>query len=311
MGRKTQQLQGRRKSELLFLLLFFALTMLSIVLGILCLDGVQSAFFKRHFLLLSILYALIMCLLLGICIWFTLALKKVGQKVLLSVHILLLFALAVCLILQKTGFFNIVNTPEKLQEYLEKTGAWMPIIYTLLQFLQVVLLPIPSVVSTLVGVALFGAFWATVYSLIGILLGSITAFLIGRKFGNRAVAWMVGEEALNKWQKKLKGKDNLFLTAAFVLPLFPDDILCFIAGLSTMTTRYFLIVIFLARAIGIAATCYSIDFIPFNTWWGITIWGVFFAIVILTFIFIYRNMDKIQAKLKQIRRKKKDKTNKS
>lgn len=187
----------------------------------------------------------------------------------------------------------------------------MPIIYTLLQFLQVVLLPIPSVVSTLVGVALFGAFWATVYSLIGILLGSITAFFIGRKFGYKAVAWMVGEETLNKWQKKLKGKDNLFLTAAFVLPLFPDDILCFIAGLSTMTTRYFLIVIFLARAIGITATCYSIDFIPLNTWWGITLWGIFFAAVVVGFIFIYKNMDKIQAKLKQIRRKKKDKTDKS
>ena len=122
---------------------------------------------------------------------------------------------------------------------------------------------------------------------------------------------MVGEEALKKWQRKLKGKDNLFLTAAFVLPLFPDDILCFIAGLSTMTTRYFLIVIFLARAIGIAATCYSIDFIPFNTWWGITLWIVFLTIVVISFIFIYKNMDKIQAKLKQIRRKKKDKSDKS
>ncbi len=307
MRKNTQNLSSGRKSTLLFLLLFFVLATASIILGVICLDGIRNAFFKKHFFLFLILYVSIICLLFGVSVWVTFAAKKIAQRALLSVNALLLFALIIYLILQKTGFFEVVNTPERLQQYLEKTGAWMPIIYTFLQFLQVVLLPIPSVVSTLVGVALFGAFWATVYSLIGILLGSVTAFFIGRKFGNKAVAWMVGEETLFKWQKKLKGKDNLFLTFAFVLPFFPDDVLCFVAGLSTMSTRYFLIVILLSRVIGITATCYSIDFIPLNTWWGIALWGVFFVVIAVGFIFIYKNMDKIQAKIKQIRKKKKDK----
>ena len=33
----------------------------------------------------------------------------------------------------------------------------------------------------------------------------------------------MGEDALKKWQKKLKGKDNLFLTLMFLLPLYTDD----------------------------------------------------------------------------------------
>ena len=165
----------------------------------------------------------------------------------------------------------------------------MPIIYIALQFLQVVVLPIPSIVSTIAGVALFGAFWAMVYSLTGILLGSLLAFFIGRKFGYKAVSWMIGEDSLSKWQKKLKGKDNLFLTLAFILPIFPDDILCFVAGLSSMTMRYFLSVIFLSRVMGIFATCYSVDLIPFNTWWGILIWIAIILMVTLSFIFIYKN----------------------
>ena len=307
MGENTQKSSGGRKSILLFLLLFFVLAFASIILGVLCLDGIQSAFFEKYFRLISALYGVCICVLFGISVWLTLSKKGVWHKTLISVFALVLFFLTVCLVLQRTGFFDVVNTPESLQQYLEKTGAWMPIAYTLLQFLQVVLLPIPSVVSTLVGVALFGAFWATLYSLIGILLGSVAAFLIGRKFGYKAVDWMVGEETLIKWQKKLKGKDQLFLTLAFILPLFPDDILCFVAGLSTMSMRYFLIVILLSRAVGIAATCYSIDFIPLNTWWGIALWGMICVSGTLSFIFIYKNIDKIQAKIRQIRKSKKDK----
>jgi uncharacterized membrane protein YdjX (TVP38/TMEM64 family) len=88
-----------------------------------------------------------------------------------------------------------------------------------------------------------------------------------------------------------------------VLPFFPDDILCFIAGLSTMTTKYFLIAILFSRTVGVFATCYSIDFIPFNTWWGITLWMILAVLIIIVFIFIYKNMDKIQGLLKKTRKK--------
>ena len=127
----------------------------------------------------------------------------------------------------------------------------MPIVYIIFQYLQVVLLPIPSVVSTLAGVALFGPWWTLLFSFIGIWLGSISAFFIGRKLGYKAVAWMVGEETLNKWQKKLKGKDALVLTLMFFLPVFPDDVFCFISGLSSMKKRYFFIISLIDNSIGL------------------------------------------------------------
>ncbi len=299
MKEKESVKKGGGKSIWLFLLVFFLFSMLSIVLAILCLGGAKSSFFQRYFIPLSITICTVFSFFCGVAIWFTLTKKETLTKGALSFYILVLFALGICLLLQRTGFFEVVKTPEKLQEYLERAGVWMPIFYILLQFLQVVILPIPSIVSTVAGVALFGAFWTTVYSLSGILIGSIVAFLIGRKLGNKAVAWMVGEETLQKWQKKLKGKDNLFLTLMFVLPLFPDDILCFLAGLSSMTTKYFLSVILISRIIAITATCYSFDFIPFNTWWGISLWLLFIAGIIVAFVLIYKNMDKIQRLFKK------------
>ena len=104
---------------------------------------------------------------------------------------------------------------------------------------------------------------------------------------------MVGKDDLDKWLKKVKGKDNFLLTAMFVLPLFPDDILCFVSGLSSMSWQYFVLMIVFARAIGIAATCYSVNFIPFNTWWGIAVWCALIVLIIASFIAMYKNLDGI------------------
>lgn len=283
-----------KKKPFIWLTVFFLLTVGSIILALICLHKAEIPFIVMRIGLFSVLVIVALCILFGFCVWFVLADKGLLVKAFLSVYILILFFLAVLLILQATGFFRLIKDAETLRAYLESSGRWMPFMYVALQYLQVVILPIPSIVSTVAGVALFGAFKTLLYSLIGIFCGSLTAFLIGRKLGNKAVAWMVGAETLEKWQKKLKGKDNLVLTTMFLLPVFPDDILCFVAGLSTMSTAYFIVMIFVSRILAISATCFSFDFIPFNTWWGLLIWGILIAILIAAFILIYKNLDKIQ-----------------
>ena len=246
-----------------------------------------------------------LCGLCGVCVWLTVTGKDSFVKSFLSVYILLLFCLALIYIFQKTGFFEVVGSAESLQAYLEKAGVWMPIVYILLQFLQVVVLPIPSIVSTVAGIALFGPFKTMLFSLIGIIPASILAFFIGRKLGKKAVSWMIGEETLKKWQIKLKGKDNLLLTSMFLLPVFPDDVLCFIAGLSSMSTKYFLIMICISRILAVSATCYSFGFIPLNEWWGLLIWGILIVLLVTAFLLVYKNFDKLNAWLKGFKKAKK------
>jgi uncharacterized membrane protein YdjX (TVP38/TMEM64 family) len=208
--------------------------------------------------------------------------------------------------MQKSGFFSVVESPEKFAEYLEKSGRWMPIAYIVLQFLQVLILPIPSFVSTMAGVALFGALPTLLYSYCAIVPASIIAFFFGRKLGRKAVSWMIGESTLVKWQNKLKGKDNLILTTMFLLPLFPDDILCFVAGLSSMSNKYFLGMILICRLINLCGTTFSIDFIPFTTWWGILLWVLLGIVFTLLFIYIYKRTDKIETLFKALFKKDKN-----
>lgn len=201
-------------------------------------------------------------------------------------------------VLCATDLITKINSVDALRDYISQTGAWAAVIYIIFSFLQVVLLPVPGSVAVAVGVAMFGPLMCAIYSFIGIVTGSIVAFSIGRWIGYKAVCWIVGKESLDKWLKKLKGKDYLILSLMFLLPLFPDDILCFVAGLSSMTWGFFLVMITVTRAISIFSTAYSFELIPFTTWWGILIWGVLLALVVLAFYLVCRYYEKIDNFLK-------------
>lgn len=298
MDKRTNN--NKIKTNTVGIVIFSLLGIVGNVFAVLCIKAAPVFFLRKHSALFSVLACCVICSFYVLGLWFTYSGKEALFKATLSAFIFLAFCLLLLFILIRTGFFAVIQNAESLRAYLAASGVWMPILYIVLQYLQVVILPIPSIVSTATGVALFGPFYTMVYSLLGISLGSVTAFLIGRVLGHKAVVWMVGEDTLTKWQEKLKGKDNLLLTIMFLLPLFPDDILCFIAGLSSMSFIYFVIMMFVARIIATAITSYSVDFFPLNTWWGILLWVLFFVVFAMVFMFIYKNMDRIQARLSKI-----------
>ena len=219
--------------------------------------------------------------------------KQVIYRFCIIAYILLIFAAAVAYALFETGFIEVIRDKDRLEDYLERSGSWMSVLFILLQFSQVVLLPIPSTVTVVAGSALFGPFLGSVYSLIGIMLGSVVAFLIGRYAGYRVVAWIVGRETLDKWLLKIRGKDKLFLSAMFLLPVFPDDVLCFVAG-TFVHVRLAVSRRHLCRPCTCHfSTSYAISVIPFTTWWGLLIWAVFAVLIVLLFVVLYRKSDAI------------------
>lgn len=198
-----------------------------------------------------------------------------------------------------SGLLEKINSVDALREYIQQAGSMAAVIYILFCFLQVVLLPVPGSIAVAAGVAMFGPLKCIIFSFIGIVLGSVTAFAIGRWVGYRAVCWIAGKDEIDKWLKKIKGKDYLILSLMFLLPMFPDDILCFVAGLSSMTWLFFLIMIIITRAISVASTAYSFELIPFTTWWGILIWIILFALVALAFWLVLKYSDEIDGFIKK------------
>ena len=246
-------------------------------------------------------------LLIAYIVFYVLNMQAFHRLILCTLICLDIVAL-IFFILSATGIISKLTSIEALRDYIASFGATAVFIFILFQFLQVVVLPIPGSVSVGVGVALFGPLRCSVFSFIGIFTGSVVAFAIGRWIGYKAVCWIVGKDDLDKWLKKVKGKDYLLLSIMFLLPLFPDDILCFVAGLSSITWTYFIIMIIITRLISVFTTSFSLQLIPFNTWWGILIWIILAAAVVVSFWLVWKYSDKIDAFLKrQFKRKKKNK----
>lgn len=250
-------------------------------------------FIKEHrTLLVSLVMGLMFIVMLCSLIFYIFEFKSLYRLAICLIVCLLILSgifFAVC----ATGFIKDMTSIEALREYIESSGNWAVWVFILFQFLQVVILPIPSTVTVMAGVALFGPLKCSIFSFIGIFIGSVLAFGIGRWLGYKVVSWIVGKEDLDKWLKKIKGKDYLILSIMFLLPLFPDDVLCFIAGLSSMTWGYFLIMIFVTRALSITLSAYSFDTIPFTTWWGILCWALIISAVVALFWLVCKYSDKI------------------
>lgn len=255
-------------------------------------------FIKVYFDLLFWISASAITLLtiLGVVCW--VIKKQTPYRIILCTLVLLDIVAAVFYFLCATGLITKITSVDLLREYIASSGSMASIIYIIFCFLQVVLLPVPGSIAVAVGVAMFGPLKCAIYAFIGIILGSFAAFIIGRLVGYKAVCWMVGKDTLDKWLEKIKGKDYLILSLMFLLPAFPDDVLCFVAGLSSMTTKYFIIMIIVTRLISVASTSFSFELIPFNTWWGLMIWGIILTSIILSFYLVLKHSDKIDGYIK-------------
>ena len=87
-----------------------------------------------------------------------------------------------------------------------------------------------------------------------------------------------------KWTKFLNNCKFSFILM-MLLPCFPDDILCLVAGLTDMSWTFFMVTQFITRPIGIFSVSIfsSGSLIPYHGW-GLIVWTVIF---ILAFLLIY------------------------
>ena len=62
---------------------------------------------------------------------------------------------------------------------------------------------------------------------------------------------MVGERVSAKYLDVIHAKTDVFLVLAFLFPFFPDDLLCILAGLTSISLRRFFFIALLTRPWGL------------------------------------------------------------
>ena len=144
------------------------------------------------------------------------------------------------------GHFSSIET---LRQYIDSFGIWGPIVLTLIQALQVILPVLPGFLGCIVGAALWGPVVGFLVNYIGISSGSISAYFLARWFGLQLVNKMVNMKKYEKYIERIN-KSKSYTTVLFLailLPLAPDDFLCYFSGLIDMKPKKFITIIAVAK----------------------------------------------------------------
>lgn len=215
--------------------------------------------------------------------------------------VLLCTAVVVTVVAVLSNFANLNDYPtdgekiNRLTEIIRSTGEWGMLVYVLIQILQVVVLPLPAAVCYIPGSLIWGGLTATLLASAGVISGSLIAYAIGRFFGKRAAEWIAGKEAVEKYAKFIGNKGKVIFLLMQILPFFPDDILCIVAGLTSMNFAFFIVTIVVVRPVIIALYCFlgTGSIIPFGGW-GIPVWIAIFAVCIVLAVLALKYQDRFE-----------------
>lgn len=204
--------------------------------------------------------------------------KGVLLNIIFIVITLLLIGIPIYLVVQRVESFSelkqIFSSAEQMREFVESFGATAPVIFFLLQTFQVIAAPIPGNVTALVGGALFGFWKSFLITIAALAAGSSIAFMLVRLYGRPLVERFVKPQIIDKYLDSGSKKYSLYLFLLFLVPFFPDDALCFIAGLTGISYKAFILIVIIARPPGLAFSSLVGSGAISIPWWGWTLIGI-------------------------------------
>ncbi|GIW21000.1 MAG: hypothetical protein KatS3mg068_0007 [Candidatus Sericytochromatia bacterium] len=183
-------------------------------------------------------------------------------------------------------FLSILNK-EDLKELLNEAKLYLNnsyLIFIILQISQVILVPIPGQIVGILGGFIFGFIKGLTLTMIGITIGSLVSLLIGRYF-SKILPKILSKELIKKFEFLVENSNLSTFFIIFLLPAFPDDAICFIAGLTRLNLLKLLLVSFLGRLPGMALLTFLGSSIDSNLTYSYIIFSIF--VIISFFIWLF------------------------
>lgn len=290
--------------------LFFILNSILLTLLFYTLSFVSNPYISPILSVILLITGNILYILSIIFKWFNL---KILSRLFYVIFIIFSIVILLYTLLYKLNFLDMFSSVTSLKNYILSTEEKGVFVYIIIQAMQVVFLPIPAAIICIVGSIIYGPLLSAIYCSVGILLGSYISFLLGKTFGYKLVSWIVGKDNTDKYSLILRKRGGFFLSLAFLLPMFPDDILCLIAGITNMKFKTFFLVTLITRPIGVIFMAYfgSGNIIPF-TGWGIYVWIGLLIVATILVVCTYRYQEKMQEYiLNSVFKRRKSKNNKT
>ena len=172
----------------------------------------------------------------------------------------------------------LANLPEFIMQYKGYAAA----VLTGIQILQVIICIIPGQPIQLAASYLFGVLKGYLISIGGAFIGAFIAFYIARALGKDSLEVIFGEEKVNDYHRKLNsGKGLTAVLLIYLIPGVPKDLVAYVAGISDMRLRPFLIVSTIGRSPGMLGSLLTGYFISSRNYAAIGVLAVVTAVILI------------------------------
>lgn len=162
-------------------------------------------------------------------------------------------------------------------------GKWYGfIVFILVQtLLSMLLCVIPGVAAAFVmfSTVLYPNPWAAfLLSYSCVLVASTTLYIIGRAGGYKICEKILGKEDCEKSLDLLRTRGTVYFPLMMLFPIFPDDALVMIAGVTKMKLAWFIPSIVICRGVGAATIIFGMSVIPFESFTSAYDWLILITI---------------------------------
>lgn len=149
---------------------------------------------------------------------------------------------------------QLLSNRDQMVNAINSLGIFGPLLYMALQVLQTVVAPIPGQIVGSIGGFLFGP-WGILWTTIGSSIGAYIVFKLARKFGRPLMEKLFKKSVISKFEFILDAKSAPFiLFAIFLLPGLPDDLVCYLAGLTNVPIKKLMVLLVLGHLPSIIVT---------------------------------------------------------
>lgn len=139
-----------------------------------------------------------------------------------------------------------ISDQQAVSAYLKSYGPLGPIVLFLLMVAQVFVAVIPGHVLMVTAGYVYGGPGLFIV-ILSTVIGSQIAFTVARRYGHDLIHKLASPAILDRWNKAAQHQGVIFYFFSFVLPIFPSDLMCYVAGLATISPKRFLLANILGR----------------------------------------------------------------
>ena len=135
---------------------------------------------------------------------------------------------------------------EHLTDYVADHRRNGVIVFVTIQAVQILIAVMPPI--QILGGVMFGPVMGTVYSLLGVVIGSIVVYFLVKLIGYPVVEMLFDEKKIKKFKfLQNEKKVEMILFVLFIFPGIPKDMLTYLVPLTKIPTRRFFLFILPAR----------------------------------------------------------------